>query len=128
MERVFPYEMRLGESLVNFTNFDVNMNVDVIGVLLMNQRRALFHGFIGTEDRRQGLIIDLDKFEGLQRRLFVYGRDACHILPNVSDPVHRYHRVILRVFEHPPFDAVRIGRRHDGLHARKLQRPARVDI
>ena len=94
----------------------------------MNQRRPLFHGFVGIEDRRQRLVFHRYQIQGPKGRLFIHGRDARHILPDIPNLIHCQHGVVLGVLEDPPLDAVGIGRRHHGLDAGKFQRLSGIDI
>ncbi len=73
-ESVLDDHVGVGESLNDVAALQIQMHGDVIGLVVMHQRRAVFHRFFGIEHAGQRFPIDFDEVDRFFGDIGIDGR------------------------------------------------------
>ncbi len=98
-------EGRVGLGLVAFEMHEA----DVVRAIVPHQRRARLDRFLGGDDRRQRLVVDLDQLGRVHRLMRGLGDDEGDVVADPADAVARQ-RAVARLIERRAVAALRPGR------------------
>ncbi len=126
-EAVFADVVGLSKALFNVADVNIDMDVDVVGMVVVNEGGAVGHGFDGVENRRQGFILHVDQLQGLQSNGFVIGGHRRHLLADVTDLVDGNQLVVAGIAEHSPLDVKGIVAGRHRPNPRQHGRPGDID-
>ena len=114
---VFPDIVGFGKAFFHIAHVDRHMDVDVLGKIVVNQRRIRRHGCHGIENRRQFFICHLNQTERRKGRFFVHSRHGRHFFAEVADLFGGQKLLIHGVSENTPFAASGVFACHHGFDA-----------
>ena len=66
---------------------------DIVGRIVMHERRAVLRRLFGVRDPVAGIVINIDQFERVVRRVLIFGDNDRHTVTDVARRILRQHVV-----------------------------------
>jgi len=124
---IFPDEIGTGETFFNVSHVNVDVDIDVVGIDLVELGRAGRERILDGKDGRERLVGDVNERERFQCRVFIDGSYGSHFFAHITDLLGGKKLLVLGVFKNSPFVAARILCREDGFYAREFFRLCGID-
>ena len=125
-EGVFDDHVGVGEGLGDVAALEIQVHGDVVRLVVVHQRRAVFHRFFGVEHAGQRLPIDFDQIDRFFGDIGIDGRHRRDFFADVAGLADGENILVGKECAPGPLDRVFGG--DDGAHAGKFFRLAGVDV
>ena len=123
---VFDDHVGLGEGLGDVASLDLHGHRDIIRLVIVHQRRAVFDRLLGIEDPGERLPIHFNEIDGFFGDIGIDGRHGRDFLADIAGFADGKDILIGEESSPGTFDGV--FRSDHRAHARKLCRFARIDM